>query len=68
MSELAPLSFMVSADTAYIRVYHTWMSEEGVKSLGTGVMDGCELPSGFWKSNLDPSQAQQGLLTLEPSF
>lgn len=31
-----------------------WRPEEGPRSFGTGVTDGCETPCGFWESNLGP--------------
>ena len=32
--------------------------EDGIGSLGTEVTDGCELPCGFWESNLGPLEGQ----------
>ena len=29
-------------------------TDKGVGSLGTGVVDGCELPHGCWELNLGP--------------
>jgi hypothetical protein len=37
-------------------------------STGTGVADGCELPCGSWKLNLDLLEEQPVLLTNEPSL
>lgn len=34
-----------------------WMFEESIRSLGTGVIDGCEPPCGFWKLNQSPLQS-----------
>jgi hypothetical protein len=45
-----------------------WRPEEGIRSLGTGVTDGCELSCEFWESNLGPLEEQPVLLTLEPSL
>ena len=49
-----------------VRVHCPKRSEEGVRSLGTGVTDGCELPCGCWESNR--SSGGTMLLTAEPSF
>ena len=46
---------------------HAWCllrSEEKVRSPGTEVTGGCELPCGCWESNPDPLTAQSVLLTL----
>jgi hypothetical protein len=43
-------------------------SEEGVRSTGTGVTDGCKLPSGCWELNLRPLEEQPLFLTAEPSL
>lgn len=40
-----------------------WWSEEGVKSPGTLLTDGCELPCEYWEPTLDSLQDQQVLLT-----
>ena len=32
--------------------------EEGNRSPGTGVTDGCELPFGYWELNLHPLEEQ----------
>lgn len=37
------------------------------KFTGTGITDGCEAPSEYWESNLDPLEAQV-LLTSKPSL
>jgi hypothetical protein len=43
-------------------------TEEGVRSPGTGVADGCE-PPGCWELNLGPLEEQAGsALTLAPSL
>ena len=39
-----------------------------VRSLKTGVTDGCELPCGCWKLNPGPLKDQPKLLITEPSF
>ena len=41
---------------------------EGIRSLGTGVSDSCELPCGCWELNLGPLKEQLVLLTAEPSL
>lgn len=43
-------------------------SEEGVRSLGTGVTDDCEPPHWCWELNPGPLQEQQVLLTAESSL
>ena len=48
-----------------IGVLTVYMSVQGVKSLGTGVIDSCELPGGCWNLTLGE---QPLLLTTEPSF
>ena len=42
--------------------------EEGIRSLGTGVTDGCELPCGCWEWNPGPLQEQQLYLIPKPSL
>ena len=42
----------------------SWMQclqspEEGIRSLGTEVKDGCELPCGYWELNRDPCKSNQ---------
>lgn len=47
-----------------------WYSKRpgrGVRSSGTIVVDGCELPHGFWEQNEGPLREQQEILT-EPSL
>ena len=39
---------------------------EGIRSLGTGVTDSCELLCGCWELNLSPLEEQPVLLTVEP--
>lgn len=34
-------------------------AEEGVRSPGTGLTDGCVSPFGYWGCNLDPLQEEQ---------
>lgn len=41
--------------------------EEGVRSPGNGVTDGCEKPSECWELNPDPLQERYSPLTAEPS-
>ena len=55
---------------ACMYVYHVcawclWRPEEGIRSPGTGVTDGCEPPYGYWESNLGPLEEQQVLLKAE---
>ena len=45
----------------------SWRTEEGDRSLGIGVTDGCELPCGCWQSNMSPLEEQPTLLAAEPS-
>lgn len=40
-----------------------WRPEEGPRSSGTGVRDGCGPPSGFWESNPGPLEKQPVLAT-----
>ena len=40
----------------HVCAWYLWESEEGVISLGIGVMDGCEPSCGCWESNLGPLQ------------
>lgn len=54
-------------------VYHVctwclWRPEKGVRSPGTWVTGGWELPCGGWELNPGPLQEQPGLLTDEPSL
>jgi hypothetical protein len=41
---------------------------KGVGSPGTGVIDGCEQPYGYWDLNPGPLEEQPVLLTAEPSL
>jgi hypothetical protein len=43
-------------------------SEEGIGSSGTGIMNGCKPPAGYWESNPGPPQEQHMILTTKPSF
>lgn len=43
-------------------------SEESIRFLGTGVMDGSEPPCGCWEVNPGPLQEQQTFSPTEPSF
>jgi hypothetical protein len=45
-----------------------WRPEEGIRSPGPGVRDGCEPPYGCKESNPGPLQEQPVLLTSEPSL
>lgn len=51
-----------------IWAWSTWRSEEGVRSLGTRVIDGWEPPCECWKSNPGPLQEQGMLLPTESSL
>ena len=42
--------------------------EERVRSQGTRVTGGCELPCGCWELNLGPLEEQPVFLTSEPSL
>lgn len=46
---------------------HPWRSAEGIRSPGTGLMDGYGSPSECWESNFGCMQEQQVLLITEPS-
>lgn len=56
-----------------IRVHHmhAWCppdSEVGIRSLGTGTVDGCKLPCRCREPSPGPVQKEQVLLTVEPTF
>lgn len=62
--------YMRTALPAHIYVYHMsiWClqrSEEGIRFLRTGVIDGYKPTCRYWASNLGPLQEQQMLLTSE---
>lgn len=42
--------------------------EEGVRSPGTGLMDGCYPPLRCWEPNLDPLEEQPVFLLADPSL
>jgi hypothetical protein len=42
--------------------------QKRVRSLETGVTDGCQVPCGCWELNLRPLEEQTVLLTGEPSL
>lgn len=42
--------------------------EEGVRSSGAGVTDGCDLPTMGAENNTGPLEEQQAFLTAEPSL
>lgn len=46
----------MSVLSACMPVSLTRRLEDGMGSSGTGIMDGCELPHGFWESNSGPSE------------
>lgn len=52
----------------FIYTPHVCLPEEGVKTFGTGVTDGCEPWYRFWGLNLGSLQEQQVLLSPEPSL
>jgi hypothetical protein len=43
-------------------------TRKDIGSLGTGVIDGCELPCGFWELDPGPLEEQPVLLTTEQSW
>ena len=63
----------VSVLPAFVSVCTTFTKcpqrpEEGVRSPGTGITEGCELPRGYWELNLGPLEEQPVYLTTEPSL
>jgi hypothetical protein len=54
----------------YVYVPHVFLepreTREGVGFIGTGVMNGYELPSGYLEPNPGPLQEQEVLLTTKP--
>ena len=50
-----------------LSVWRSQESEEGVRSSGTGVRNGCELSCGCWDSNSGPLQ-DQPVLSVDPSL
>lgn len=55
----------------YVHIYLCalcpWRTEEGTRSPGNGVKQGCEQPCGCWESNLYHPEEQPALLVTEPS-
>jgi hypothetical protein len=45
----------------HVHISCTQGSEEGIRTLGTGVTDGCELPGWCWDLNSGPLQEQEML-------
>lgn len=45
-----------------------WRPEDDIRHPGTGFIDGCESPCGYWELNTGPLEKQQMLLTAEPSI
>lgn len=43
----------------YICARDTCKAEEGIRSLGSGVMDGCEVLRGCWESIIDHCKDSQ---------
>ena len=41
-----------------VHVWCPWMPEEGIRTPGTGVGEGCELPPELGERNLGPLQEQ----------
>lgn len=42
--------------------------QKNLRFSGTEVTCGCELPSGYWETNLDPQEEQLVLSSTEPSL
>jgi hypothetical protein len=55
------------SDCMYVCIPHAcwclWRPEEGARSPGPGVTDGCELPHEFWELNPGPLKEQLVLST-----
>lgn len=66
LSQIHLFYFMcVNVLSAFISVHHCQVPEEvrgEVESPGTGAMGGCEIPAGFWESNLGLLQEQHRAL------
>ena len=45
---------------------YPWRPDEGIKSPGTGVTDGCQLPRECWESNLSPLKGELVPLATAP--
>jgi hypothetical protein len=43
-------------------------ARKGIRSPGTGVTNGCELPQGFWESNQGALEKLPVFLATEPSL
>lgn len=43
-------------------------TDPSVRSLGTGVIDGCAPTCVFWRNKLGPLEEQRVLVTTEPSL
>ena len=48
--------------------YSSHGGKEDIRSLGTGVVDDCELPYGCWELNLCPLQEHGVFSIIEPSL
>jgi len=66
---LQPQFFKIKFKELFVFVFYLHICLcEGVGSLGTGVMDSCELLCGCWELNLESLKEQFVLLTIEPSL
>lgn len=50
-----------------VHVWCPWRTQEGIRLPETGVVDGCELPCGYWAPNLHFLQEWPVLVTADPS-
>jgi hypothetical protein len=53
---------------AALTSWYLWRLEEGFRSPGTGVKDGCELPCGCLESNPGPLEEQAVLVSVKSSL
>jgi hypothetical protein len=59
---------LVSILSACMSVHHmhtSWRPEENVRSPGTEVADGCELPCGYLELSLGPLEQQAMVIAIE---
>lgn len=52
----------------HIGSWYPWKPEEGIRSFGSAVTGGCELPCGSWESNWSPLKKQPVLLIAKQSL
>lgn len=52
----------------YMCAWYLWGPEEGIRSLGIGVTDGCKPPCGCWKLNLGSLEEKSVVLTAKLSL